>query len=429
MRPLVTRLVAVAAGLAAAGCDEPSFTIDPFPLKVTIDPTTPPLAGASALELDEDVRRVVIDTATPLTTIEAPELPLSRLDVTLSLHDAATGVARARFLFVTVITAPGTEVGSSAIGAAGTPVRGVIGADLLKRIAVRVDARAASFSFFPDIAGDSRTIERSCRAVLTAPVQGGGDFRLGEQDVILEPTRTVVSACLGASPTPRAGTIEASSLDFTTRVPRDGHDSLFVIATGLPRTLVTRAAFEATPGHSELPEAADERVHLPAGGFVDVRLGTLPSIALVHNESVTRGPCDELAASRVMERQGCRNSDAATCVCGTEQSCPAGGTIELGHINEFDTRSPPFQVGVIEETHPMIQAVRTELRPEVADIDGFLGMDVISHLVLDLDYPHDRLIAHCAAPEEGHCLIRPRIGNLEEHAQLCDDCLDPTACD
>jgi hypothetical protein len=190
--------------------------------------------------------------------------------------------------------------------------------------------------------------------------------------------------------------------------------------------VITRVAFEATPGHSVLPADPDERIHLPAGGFMDVRLGTIPTAAFVHDESVTRGPCQELVASRVMERQGCQDADAANCVCGTEQACAAGGSIEIGHVFEGQTRGPEIQVGVIEETHPMIQAVRTELRPKVADIDGFLGMDILGELIVDLDYPHDRLIARCVAPEEGHCLVRPRIGNLEERQLLCS-CLDPSA--
>lgn len=432
MRPLVALTV-----VAIAACEERTYEIDAFPLEVDFTAGVP-LGMASAPDVDEDVRVVVLDTASPLTLFDdGAEAPLDQLAATLTLHEV-TGGARARFRGVDILIAPAGTVGRTGVDAAsGTTVAGVIGADVLKRVAVRIDATAGQVSFFPDVAGDSTTLEASCRAVLDAPLVGGGDFRLGEQDVHFDATRVVAGACLGLAPTPRVGQDPTAPLDRTQPVPQEGRDALLVIATGVPITILTRTAYEGAGG-TPLAASPDLRIHMPGGGAVDARRGTIRSLALAHDEESTRGPCEEVAASRVMERCGCQPGVDNVCPCGeNDDLCSAGASVELGwtrDVNEDDMTVvvPAIEVAVVEDTHPLIQGFRRELSPQVADIDGLLGMDLLGRFVADLDYPHGRIILRCADETDPTCLARPRItdqASRDERARCLADLGGGSVCD
>jgi hypothetical protein len=75
-------------------------------------------------------------------------------------------------------------------------------------------------------------------------------------------------------------------------------------------------------------------------------------------------------------------------------------------------------VAIIADTHPLIQGLRAELRPDVGEVDGLLGMDVLRSLEVDLDYPNERIILRCADPTDARCLVRPRVGDLTRRRQL-----------
>jgi len=58
----------------------------------------------------------------------------------------------------------------------------------------------------------------------------------------------------------------------------------------------------------------------------------------------------------------------------------------------------PIEVVVVPDTSPVLQALRAELRPARPEIDGILGIDALGGAVLDVDYPHNRVLMRCVPP-------------------------------
>ena len=73
---------------------------------------------------------------------------------------------------------------------------------------------------------------------------------------------------------------------------------------------------------------------------------------------------------------------------------------------------------MIADDEPILQALRTELRPDQAEVDGILGTNAMRIAELDIDYPHDRMLARCTAPG---CSARPALPEVEdrEHVKAC----------
>jgi hypothetical protein len=220
------------------------------------------------------------------------------------------------------------------------------------------------------------------------------------------------------------------------RPPVGGADALLVVATGLPMTVLSRAAWLRACHEAELQgiggacTLSDTKValHLP-GMYPDestqVYLGTLHWVGFAANEvNDDRGPCEEVRASRIMDLGGCGSVEdsAGTCPCEDEPFCRAGASGEM---------AGPIQVAVLEDEDPRLQGLRDELRPGVADVDGFMGMNVLRPFVTDFDYPHSRLIFRCDdAAGTTTCVVRPRLPDASTRAALTS-CLgkllfDPT---
>ena len=64
-----------------------------------------------------------------------------------------------------------------------------------------------------------------------------------------------------------------------------------------------------------------------------------------------------------------------------------------------------IRVAVLPDAHPLLQSLREELRPGLAEADGLLGLDALHGLKLDLDYPGSRMLIECAA--DGGDGVRP----------------------
>jgi hypothetical protein len=151
----------------------------------------------------------------------------------------------------------------------------------------------------------------------------------------------------------------------------------------------------------------------PPGTSTAVSLGTLSWLGVAADEvRDNRGPCQEIAASRIMDLGGCSKHELSCGICPCEdgaQSCRAGASIEI---------AGPLQVAVVDDTDPVLQALRDELRPVVADVDGFLGMNALRTCVTDFDYPNSRLVFRCDDDESESCVVRPRLPSLGDRASL-----------
>jgi hypothetical protein len=131
-------------------------------------------------------------------------------------------------------------------------------------------------------------------------------------------------------------------------------------------------------------------------------------MALTGDETDDRGPCEELLGSRQMARGGC--AEGTPCHCNNDEpTCPATASVEL---------ILPIDVAVVADTDPTLQAIRAELRPAVADIDGLLGLNAFTPLVVDVDYPNNRLVVRCWSPLDPTCRVRPQIDDLRRRDEL-----------
>ncbi|GAB4538890.1 MAG: hypothetical protein Tsb0020_52840 [Haliangiales bacterium] len=405
------------AGLATAACDSPSTNTTSFPIPVNVD------TGAVLAQLtsdgDDPPLFVSIDTLSPLTVVDyvargqAPREPRRRRHTLTLYGQVADGdggvapVAQARFPDADTFelhpcratVTPETEPCSIGTEAVNQPLFAILGADVLAQGAIRFAFGQPSVTFFPDISGDNQARANLCEAVFRRPYFGGGTLLVGGAEVGFPGRRIATSACLGAE----------LNLDPDTELPdRGAVDALFVVATGAPLSLVSRDFYDryqrycADSACTVSGLGGPETIHLPSGP-ITVERATIDGLTLVSEASDERGPCQELYANAYMLREGDCGPDTATpCPCSEDSDdsfCRTGAAVTL-------TRS--FDVGVIADSAPLLQALRDELRPELPELDGLLAPNALTPLVLDVDYPNNRVIMRCAgiAPE---CATRPAL--------------------
>jgi hypothetical protein len=75
---------------------------------------------------------------------------------------------------------------------------------------------------------------------------------------------------------------------------------------------------------------------------------------------------------------------------------------------------------VVSDDNETLQALRTELRPDQPEVDGVLGTDLLRSAEIDVDYPHDRLLARCTGPG---CLARPQLTNVSRDRCAINHCI------
>ncbi|MBI4511112.1 MAG: hypothetical protein HY698_15885 [Deltaproteobacteria bacterium] len=391
------RLLLPVMALTGLGCDDDNLVIDPFPIMLQLDAGVP-LAMASAG--DGGFVKVVIDTAAPITLMEdgaKPSLARELVTLTLAGIDGERPVPRARFLDATPIFAKLAGVGMGV----PTALSGVVGGDLLSRLALRLDLSRSRMFLFPDIGGSSESFHNACHALLPSTPRGGGDFELGGGIVKFPPSRMLVGACLER---------EATTVDCTARPsiacePPEG-DALLVVASGVYPTVLTENAYERFLGR-EAEITFDTPLFLPGSNApVLVHVTSLDRIALAADESESRSPCQELHVTRLMRCNACEGS-SFRCSCENgSPACSAGAIVELSLADGMG-----FPVAVMRNDEKYIQGLRNEMRPDVADVDGLMGASLLAHLVADVDYRNARIIIRCKSPALAGvtCMTTPRL--------------------
>jgi hypothetical protein len=382
-------LLALAVACAACAEDEP--IIDRYPIAVSLDAGVP-LLGARAADLA--AAPAVIDTASPISVIDdgSGDTRRRRVELELLRFPLEPPVVRARI--------PGVRALISPVGAVGLggprEIAGVIGGDVLIRLALRVEPARHELRLFPDVAGDDESHDQACSALFRISLAGGGAYVTGNDVVDFEPSRVVIAACLAPDP-PEMNTAA-------------GSDSVLVLATGVAPLVLSRTAYRAAAGVDDaaIDALPDTTLYLPSDARLDgarAKRGALPRLALVGRPERGRGPCRELLMSRLMARAdaGCPADlvAAGQCPCAdtSRTACPAASSVDL---------AAPVDVAILEDTDPLLQALRNELRPTHADVAGLLGVSVLGPLVTDIDYPGSRVIFRCSPAGSG-CIARPRI--------------------
>jgi len=90
--------------------------------------------------------------------------------------------------------------------------------------------------------------------------------------------------------------------------------------------------------------------------------------------------------------------------------CAVPGILEL-----MPASPASINLLVVPDTDMTLQALRAELRPDQPEVDGILGTEVLSNAEIDVDYPHDRLLARCTGST---CLARPQFAQDSDICQI-----------
>lgn len=423
-----TRACAALAVALAAGCGDDWSKYGPFPIGV--DLTTGPMVATAGLG-DDAPGAAIIDTLSPVTLIDDfaggdPGTPVQR-EIELRLYTGTA--ARASFGGVDAFDLHPCDLdGPCQVGidAAVQDVRLLIGTDLLSRAAVRFDLPASTIQFFPDVAGDDQERTEQCEAVFPQVLAGGGTLTFGDSELDVGAHQLALGTCLH---------FDADSPEPAVR----GADALFVIATGLPISVIGSSAWDryravvgddlVAPPIAALPPVM---LHTPSGS-IQGGLGSITRMALVGegpSPSQERGPCTELYANHLMLAAACSDtaSDDPCDLCGEQFPdnspcpCPDGGPCGAGAAIELD-RS--FPIMVIDDRENLLQAVRRQLQPELPDVDGLLVAGALTPVVMDVDYPNGRMVARCG--DSAVCDARPQIidEGKDDVDRIAERCLAP----
>lgn len=417
-------LVALACALVGGGCSlitdsflTNDFSGDPFPIDV--DTTS----GAIVVGVRQDARpdrTAVLDLLSPFTETDAgpASLPsVSYVDLTL-LGAAGPGgplsLPRARFRDAQVIAYHPCTTDPCTVGTPAAPraYDAILGADVLAGDAVRLRLGGAAPQLFvlPDIGGTDVGRTATCDAVFNSPYRGGGTLVIGGTELGFGNRRITLRACLGPVADPAMAVPQSQR----------GADALLVVSTGIGITILDEGAYEryrlahraaAPPELAALPVDA---AYLPSG-LVTGRRATLDAIALVASAAANAlAPCRQVYAHHLqtaykIPTNGCKPDSTGT----IRYDCPCKSGAEFCGVPSIVELTPAAKIAVlvVPDSEPTLQALRTELRPDQAEVDGILGTDALRAAELDVDYPHDRLLARCP---DGNCRALPQLSQLTE---------------
>jgi hypothetical protein len=351
----------------------------------------------------------VLDVLSPLTVLDqdpalAPARRSVRLDLLAPRSDVdPTAIVRARWSARVLDLHPCDPGTACAIGGAGVPreVGAILGADVLRGNAIGFEPATNLIRVLPDVAGDNEARGRACDVVVRSPFYGGGTLRVGDTEVGFAGTRIALGVCLSPDPT----AAEAGDR---------GVDAALVLSTGIGLSIIGRARYEAWaaatggPAHDALPPAT---ALLPSGP-IEGRLGRIDRIAIAGTSTAARGPCREVFSHHLLLARDCVPEDGEDCPCtGGDAFCDVDGIAEL-------TPTDPIEVVVVSDEHPLLQALRSELRPDQPEVDGILGMNALAATAFDVDYPNTRLLLRCVA---AGCVARPAIKRVRVPVATCID--------
>lgn len=397
---VVTRSAAVLAGVALMSCSSDSSPVESDPFPIYVDRAD----GAFIAELREGdtARRAVIDVLSPITLFDAdPTAAVQRRTAAYQLlgHRSPTDpglIARADFV-TTVLEHHPCATATCTVGAPGTPtpIDAVLGADALRSVAVRFEPSLDQLEILPDIAGSGEARDRACDAVVPRPFYGGGTMLIGGTELAFDGLRIALGVCL--SPNPSATTPEAR-----------GTDAAFVLSTGVGISIIGQARYEAwrqAQGGPPLDELPTATALLPSGPVAG-KLARFDRLSIVGSSTAPRGPCREVYAHHLLAERDCEDDDDCPCVDARVCSTPA--ILELAP-------AAPIEAVVIDDLHPLLQALRTELRPDQPEIDGILGVDALANTAFDVDYPNNRLLLRCA---DAGCVSRPAFRDVFDRVTI-----------
>jgi hypothetical protein len=413
---LLGRAPGLALGLALAGCSlitdsfvTNDFSGDLYPIQVQTD------SGAIVVglrELGTPDRVAVLDLLSPLTLVDPGiDIPptVTRADlIVLGERGGVLDLPRARFLQTQVLALHPCQTPSDPAAdptcfvgpdTAPHPFDAIIGADALAGDALRLRLGDHQVSILADVAGGEQQRALACDAVFPSPYRGGGTLVLAGTELPFTGRRVTMQTCLGDNPDP--------AITQSLR----GADALMLISTGIGRSLLGEAAYEryrlAHPAAPALADLPIEAISLPSGS-IEGRHAVIDRLAMVARSSASpRAPCRQVYAHHLLLASDCIAGDDCPCENG-DTFCAVPAIVEVAPAAGLDML-------IIPDDNPTLQALRTELRPDQQEVDGILGTSALLAAEIDIDYPHDRVLARCTTQE---CVTRPALPAKSERARV-----------
>lgn len=405
-------------GLVLGGCSlitdsfvNNDFSGDAFPIQVNTQGGGV-LVGARRAGAGDLV--AVLDVLSPLTLVDpGPDVATSISSANLTVLGERTpggplDLPRALLRDARLIALHPCAEPTCAIGAPGAlrDFDAIIGADVLAGDALRLRLGDDQVFVLADVGGRELDRSRACDGVFPSPYRGGGTLVIAGTELGFSGRRITIQACLGANPDPLIAQGQR------------GADALLVVSTGVGITILGETAYaryrQSDPAAPDVASLPDDTVLLPSGPVAG-RRGSLSSLALVATSSTTpRAPCRQVYGSHLLLQRNCTVEDDCPCESGGE-FCAVPAIVELHPPARLD-------VLVVSDANATLQALRAELRPDQAEVDGILGADALRTLELDADYPHSRVLVRCTG--EG-CVTRPGLTEVSDRTQI-QGCLPDT---
>jgi hypothetical protein len=400
-------MVSLVCALLGA-CTVDTTLYDPFGIPVDVG-SGATLLGARLIEGDAGTAVAALDTGSPITIFKgaAAGAESSSILASVELIGAGTGVPRARFDSVHALLSPAGAVGETI----PRPIGAVIGGDLLSLHALRIDVSSSALRIFPNVSPDDTTLADSCLGSFNTTLAGGGSFQLRSNTVRFPASRIVLSVCL-APP---------FDCDLTGACP-GGADTLLLVSTAVRPMVLSRTTFERMTGmgDAEVDALSTTTLFLPGSlspAGVTVHQATVSGMAIADrgahgDDNPARGACLEWRASRVMTGAFCSQamtqrtvSDAGVSV---PPSCPCANGVEACAVGPSLESRRVLDVVIVEDTDPLLQGLRDELSPNLADLSGLIGIQAMASMIIDVDYPNGRTVARCSA-SDATCAVRPAV--------------------
>jgi len=384
------------------------FSGDLYPIDVDTS------SGAVIVGVREDGiadRVAALDTLSPITLVdpgadESPTVTYRNLTLLGRRTTGAIDLPRAEFQDTQVLSLHPCDAADCTIGTAGSerPYTAIIGANSLAGDALRLRLGDERAFILADVAGDEQERAAVCDAVYPSPFRGGGTLVVAGTELDFAGRRITMPTCIAANPDPA--------------IPQSarGVDALMVVSTGIGTTLLGTTAYERyrliDPSALPVDQLPSGEVFLASGPVLG-HVATVPNLALVARSTPTpRAACRHVFAHHLLLQRNCAVGDDCPCE-KTDTFCPLPALVEVAP-------TAGIEVLVIDDAEPILQALRTELRPDQPEVDGILGVDALRDLELDVDYPHDRLLARCTTDA---CTMRTALPEQSDRSAVTR-CLD-----
>jgi hypothetical protein len=209
-----------------------------------------------------------------------------------------------------------------------------------------------------------------------------------------------------------------------------------LLATGVGPLILSRSAWvnRVVPqmNAADVPAETPGQLYLAAATApLAVSWTILPPsahLALVNQESSAAadpGPCVELARARRLEWVAYRqslNHEVAACVetCDTDPNDTQKAQNSAAYVEVGGVAGSEIPVAILEDAEPLLQGLRSDVRPEGPELDGIIGAGVLARTRLEIDYRSSSMRAIFSCDDNSdrtQCFAGARCPRLPDHTQ------------